>query len=473
MPALYLLAFAGAVVAGATLVRCSGDAWVDSLMGAVVVAALASTAIALLQWLGLGSALYITPLAPGGRPYANFEQPNHLATLIGMGIAGVLRGYERRRMGALATAVGLGFLGFGLIMTQSRTGWLFVVVMICWWMAMRHRATLRPRPAAVVIGAATFAISVASWGWLNRALYLTTGVASDRLEAGTRIDHWVVLLDAISRAPWFGYGWSQVSIAQQATALFHPATHEMLQDSHNAIIDLCIWMGVPLALVMVGAVIWWLMHHVRRCRDPGNWALFLVVGAVLTHAMLEYPLDYTYFLLPLGLVMGTIEGAHDLTPVDRPVPRWKLGLPLAGLSVMLVWVGMECMTVEGTTRQLRFVVAGIGIDRVPTVAPPDVVLLDEPREIHRFWLTPVRVGLSDTELDWMRVVMQHNSAPSTMLRYALAAGLNGRAEESARTLALICKIYPKQRCDEGRDSWRDLKSQHRQLAPILFPSNER
>jgi len=35
----------------------------------------------------------------GDRVYANFTQPNHLASLLGLGAAGILWAYERRRIG--------------------------------------------------------------------------------------------------------------------------------------------------------------------------------------------------------------------------------------------------------------------------------------------------------------------------------------------------------------------------------------
>lgn len=470
LPALYLIAFAVSMATGSMLARQQGGQWVDAMMTAVVVAAIASTGVAMVQWLQLHHNVFITDLPPGGRPYGNLAQPNHLATLLGMGVAGLLGAYEheRRRVGPLAAALAVAWLGFGLVMTQSRTGWLFVTVLVVWWFLMRRRAALRLRAGALVAGAALFVVGIVTWEPLNDALLLTSGSLEARLHPGPRWLHWTTLWDAIWDKPWLGYGWMQVSLAQQATALAHPASHEMLQDSHNVVLDLMVWMGVPLAVLFVAAVVVWLAVQVRRCRDASRWSLLAASAAILTHSLLEYPLDFTYFLFPLGLMMGSVEGLSDST-AGRAWPRWTLALPLACLAAMLLWIGVECMRLEDSTRQLRFFMRGIGTDRVATVPPPDVKLLDAPREYHQYWLTPARAGMSAEQLDWMRDVMQRNAYPPAMLRYALAAGLNGRPDEAAKMLALICSLNDKQRCAEGRQSWAQLQRRYPQLRAIAMP----
>ncbi|MDE2627960.1 MAG: O-antigen ligase C-terminal domain-containing protein [Burkholderiales bacterium] len=468
LPALYLVAFAVCMVSGAALARQSATEWIDALMTAVVVAALVSMVLALAQWLRVEQDVFIAELPPGGRPFGNLAQPNQLATLLALGIVGMLRFYELRRLGGFAVALVVACLGFGMVMTQSRTGWLFLAVLVLWWAVMRRRASLRLSTYAVVSASLLFVAVTANWEQLNQALLLATTGLEERLQPGLRGQHWLILLDAVSQSPWWGYGWLQVSTAQAAAALAHPATHEMLQDSHNVVLDLAVWMGVPLAAVFVAAVTLWLARQVRNCRGPETWTLLAAVGAILTHALLEYPLDYTFFLLPLGLLMGSIEGVASPT-VDRTHPRWTVALPLAGLVLMLVWIGRECMQVEDSTRQLRFLMMGVGINRVSSVPPPDVVLLDAPREYHRYWLTPARAGMTDAEINWMRNVSQRNAFPPAMLRFALAAGLNGRAQESARTLALLCKVHPKERCDEGRASWAAAQLQYPVLRSIGFP----
>jgi O-antigen ligase len=474
LSALYMAALALCVVTGATLTEQRGVAWTDALMATTACAAMASTALALLQWQGVGPRLYIAELLPGARPFGNLAQPNQQATLLGMGIAAFLGAYERRRLGGLATAVGIGWLGFGIVMSQSRTGWLFVAVLVVGWAALRRRAGLRLGARPVAIGVALFAAAVVAWAPLNEALMLSVPFSlAERVHGGNlRLLHWSTLIDAIAQRPWTGYGWLQVTRAQEAAALAHPASHEMLQDSHNAVIDLMVWMGVPLAALFVAAFSVWLAGRAMRCRDARSWSLLMATTAVLTHALLEYPLDYTFFLLPLGLILGAID-ASTTDAAPRAWPRWTLAAPLAGMAAMLVWVGVEAVELETSVRQLRFFMMGVDLARVSTVPPPDLVLLDGPREYHRYWLTAARTGMTARQLDWMREVSTRNAHPPAMLRYALAAGLNDRPEDAARTLALLCKMHTEERCAEGRSAWAEAQRNHPQLRPIAMPSPER
>src|SRR5690554_5718921 len=72
-----------------------GFAWL------LLIAASISSVIAILQWLGLADSIWIHPLKPGSRPYANIAQPNNLATLLGFGLAAVLYLFESRRVSAI------------------------------------------------------------------------------------------------------------------------------------------------------------------------------------------------------------------------------------------------------------------------------------------------------------------------------------------------------------------------------------
>jgi hypothetical protein len=136
---------------------------------------------------------------------------------------------------------------------------------------------------------------------------------------------------------------------------------------------------------------------------------------------------------------------------------------------MLVWTGAEYMKVEESTRDIRLLLSGIGIDKVSHVPPPQTRLLDAWREYHRFRITPARRGMSAEELAWVRNVAQRHPYPSTLVRYALATGLNGHAEESLRVLTAICNIHDSKSCAQARDLWRSAQQQYPELAAINMP----
>ena len=159
-------------------------------------------------------------------------------------------------------------------------------------------------------------------------------------------------------------------------------------------------------------------------------------------------------------MMGALEAWHPLPAWAVPMPRSVFAVVMAALAAMLFWIGAEYVQVESAVRQLRFVLQGIGVDKVPDAPLPDVRLLDEPRELHRFLLAQPRPGMTPDELEWMRRVSMREPRAIPMLRYALATGLNGRPQEAELTLRRFCKMHLARSCDEGRDSWRAVQDHY-------------
>jgi O-antigen ligase len=469
LPALFIVAFALSIAVAANLQQDDPQQWPDALMVALLAAAVASTALALMQWLRFPAPVVpLDPLAPGGRPYANLAQPNHLATLLGLGMASNLYLFERRRLGALVAAAIATWLGFGLLMTQSRTGWLFLVLVAVWWFTGRRYLRLQFKPLAA--GLAVFAIGVWQWTSLNQWLLLVDPSATlgDRMNTGLRASLWRAMFEAIGNSPWLGWGWNQVVFGHVTVAYQHDAGQRVFQNAHSIVLDLMLWMGIPLAAVVVSLAGYWLLRQLQRCNDGARWALLLAVGAIGVHALTEYPLDYAYFLLTLGLLVGTLQA---LEPAGR---TWALSratflVPWACCVALMVWVGAEYMQVEEAARRVRLLMSGVGIDKVSHAPPPEVRLLDGPRDYHRFVITPIERGMTDEQVQWIRHVAWRNPFPGSMLRLALATALNGRGDEAARALQAICHLHPPNRCDEARASWQAMQQQYPELVVIPSP----
>jgi hypothetical protein len=469
----YLVGFAIAVVAGTQLARASAP-FLPTLQGSILLAALVSVGLCLFQWLGLGPHGLIEQIGPGDRVYANLVQPNQLACLLGLGIAAVLWLYESRRIDGVGASVALLFVGAGLVMTQSRAGWLFVAMYVAMWLLYRQRAGLRTSATAVAVGVVVFVLAIPMWDFLTHIgeSKVAADTVAQRLNSGYRWSHWLTVSDAVLRAPWLGYGWMQISVAQQAATLDHAPTYEWLSSSHNQLLDLVAWNGVPLGLLMIGVMAWWGVRRMLRCRDAESWTLFVALGILFTHSMVEYPLQYAYFLLPCGLFIGTIEARIGPPPLEPT--RWSLGRgvfasALFALAGVVYVVGYEYFEVEEAVRRLRLRDAGYVQGGVPPEVP-DVVVLDGLREYARLWLIPEpQRALSPSELQWLRTVVRRYATPPAAMRYALGAGLSGQSAESQRMLSVMCHISQPKHCDQGRKRWAELTQVHPILASVAFP----
>ena len=181
--------------------------------------------------------------------------------------------------------------------------------------------------------------------------------------------------------------------------------------------------------------------------------LLLAFALVGVHALLEYPLDHAYFLLPWGLVIGMATG-RTRGAFAREMKGPAFGLLVACVSLTAAWVAAEYVVVERAARSLRFQLAGIGsLPGTKFVEPPHVVLLDGLREFHRMAATSARPHMPLSELSMVRAVVDRYPNRHFLLRRALAMAMNGSRDEAERSLAQLCGIYGKLACDEARGAW--------------------
>lgn len=469
----YLLGFGLCMVAGASLSGANRGGLLDGLSVAIVAAAIVSVGLALTQWLRLGELLWVADLRPGGRPYANIAQHNHIATLMLVAVAGLLRGYERRKLSGPTLALGTAWLGIGLVLCQSRSPWIFILALLMWVVFARSRVPLRLTPQAIVSAVGLYVAATAALPWINRAALLQELALSMVSRGGSdlRWIHWQSLVEGLTQSPWIGYGWSQVSLAQQAGAPAVRATGEWLTISHNLFLDLLIWNGVPIGLFLSGALCFWYVRHVVRCANADQWTLLLGITAVASHSLVEGPLTYAYFLVPMGLMMGALDGISE--GAGRwSMPRLGYAVPLTALTALAAWIPVEYLEVEAASRQMRMVLAGIGTDKVSTAPPPAVVLLDAPRDLQKFVMIEATRDIGTDRLEWMRRVAARNPTPPVLLRYALAAGLNRRPDDARRALVVLCKTAKATSCDEANSAWLELRKRYPELKSIAVPLTE-
>jgi hypothetical protein len=471
--AVYLMAFGLSVT-----VRLAHDSqrpadghWrLQGLSLGVVFAAAASVGIALVQWTGaISLGMWGVDLPPGGRPFGNVAQPNHLCSIAFLGLCSLALLRERGLIGPAGFALGSCWMLLGMVMTGSRTGWLQIAALVLMALLLARRSGTQVGPRQVAALSAVYVLGVLAWPAINEALLMAPARAgADVASSGTRPLHWAAMLTAIAQEPWFGYGWQQVSVAQVRTAELRPHVGEYIEHSHNLFLDLLIWNGVPVGLLLIGILVWWFATRMARCRDATVFWLMACITGLGAHAMVEYPLAYAYFLIPLGLWIGAVDA------LQKQGARWVVparAMQAAGLLFggMVVWVAVEYLKAEQGHRLLRLESARIGTAGLIS-PPPDLQLLTQLEAFQRFAHTQARADMSAAELDAMRRVTERYAYPPSMFRYALAQGLNGQPDGAALTLLRLCRIHARVRCEEGRQAWEGLQQQHLVLRDIAFPS---
>ena len=466
--AAFVVGLAVSVMLGGYWESVSPGQPMDGLFAAIGTAAIVSMGLALYQWLGLDiAALDLWVMAmPDIRPYANFVQPNQLATFLLWGLLAGAWGFQRGYIRAPVALLMALFVLFGVAMTQSRTAFLAVI-----GMAMATYAWRRLWPRKVVWAAAGlaayFVLCVAALPALSSALNLneTLGMVA-RTETSIRRAGLMLFVDAAMRAPLFGYGWSQTAVAQLAVAADHGKLGGIFMHAHNLFLDLVIWCGVPLGGLLSAAIIYWFIGKTRAVTDARDAILVTFVGVVGWHAMLELPLHYAYMLLPTGVVVGVLNSRLS-EPVITYWPRWKFAAVWVLATSLLVVITRDYLRIEENFYVLRFERARIGSK--PTEPPRSVLILDHMNEFLRLGRTPAKRNMTPDELVWMHKAAYAYPGLANLFNLATAFAWNGKTWEAQTLVNSLRGVTSVVQYAQLRGVWQKAAREDAALAAVSWP----
>jgi O-antigen ligase len=474
----YLLGLGLAMQTGAHWESLSPGQALDGLALAFGTAGLLSVALQLIQWLDVGGAWQLTDLtawqlwvieASQGRPYANLGQPNLLATLLLMSVLSAAWGLLRRKIGVFTAVVFVAYLLFGVALTRSRTAWLGVGVLVAasWYWSRLWPSRSFPVLSTVLglffAGIAGLLVLGADWSFTGGAPQLDTS----RLDVGQRPVVWRLFVDAALAKPWIGYGWNQTQIAYLSLVNDYPALHSTFDHAHNLFLELVLWCGIPIGLLLSGLVVLWCINCFRRVRTAGDAVAMLMVVVVGLHAMLELPLHHAYFLLPVGVAAGVLEQRLGVNPVLKTGRAPMLVLVASAAVILGVTVRDYMGAIEQDFRAMRFESARVGV-RAPAEAP-DVIVLTQLRELLRYWRYLPRTGMSEQDIQWALAVTQRNPVPGTLFKLAQILAINGKVSEAEQWLVITRKVVPLNQWKFIEKVWIDISRANPAMAKVRLP----
>lgn len=426
------------------------------LFGAVVFAAIASTGLALYQWLGLDGLGIWGIDSIRVRPYAHLGQPNQLATLLCWGVIALMWLWSQGKLGISVWILASCFLLLGIALTASRTSWLILLLvagLTSYWRALLPQVRL----FRIGVGFAVFfVVCIQIIPLVSQAIVLPgdagTSITTmqDRLSTELRPLVWSTFLDAVLRQPLWGFGWNQTSVALMSVLLEHPDLRAFFSHSHNLFLDLLIWMGIPLGGGISIYIVWRFTRILTAVRNANDAFLFILIMAVALHAMLELPLHYAYMLLPTGLAWGVLESR-------MPGWRWQLHaraahLVLWGLAAVLTALMMrDYFNVQTSYQWLRYEWARIAPQGSAPV--PRVLLLTQWREFVKFDHLVLKERPSPDDLRIMKNLADLSPSSGFLLRLAAAQAFSDSPEEAKASLRRACQINSEAQCRALRLAW--------------------
>ncbi|MBK0062857.1 MULTISPECIES: PglL family O-oligosaccharyltransferase [unclassified Acinetobacter] len=444
----YLLGFWFAIVAGYNLaLQTERVKLFTRICYVLTITSAISSVIAVLQWFNLDQHVYgVMELRAGNRPFANFAQPNNMSTFLLMGLMACLYLFEQRKLKTLLLISTSALVLFAIALSQSRTAWVVCLFFMSYWTYKTYKHPVRLRMPYMLVWVISFigmiallpslSTLIASFG--AEKVVEASSVAERATSGYLRFDIWTQMLLAIQQHPLSGYGWGQTSLAQLTIFNLHPS-HEWVTSGHNILLDIIVWNGLPLGLLIIGYMTCWILWLNHKARSPESIIALLMVGAILIHALLEFPLRYAYFLFPFGFLLGFVQSqSSDLNAsvLSKYVIRGIV--VISGIFMLLIWR-------DYTVYKLNNGLAFRGKQPTQTVlGSTDIYLLTQFKD-RLLWLqmNPT-TQLSDDELTELGQMVKNRASPYNLHKYAQLLLANGKAHEAGQYLYYLNMLHHEQ-----------------------------
>ncbi len=280
----------------------------------------------------------------GRRLFGNMAQANHLSTYLSFALAAALFLRQAQRLPLSLWMLLSAALIAGQALTASRMAWLQFAVIVIGGVLMervekqRTQAQLKaptdknlPQHPKRLLNHVFSSHSMRNWlvpvllilifisvNWAVRVadevfqLQLAKAAAERFQDAGQispRLALWHYGWDMFKAHPWLGVGWGEFPSYQYAL-LDKLGTVEIANSAHNVLLDLLAKTGILGAGLVVVSLVFWLWRTAivgQTSKDVTRLFCLMLLAVLAVHALLEYPQQYLFFLLPAAFLLGVLE----------------------------------------------------------------------------------------------------------------------------------------------------------------------
>ncbi|QXB45271.1 PglL family O-oligosaccharyltransferase [Acinetobacter seifertii] len=449
LSSLYFLGFWFMVVAGynLSLEPQKRDEIFIGFSFLTVIVSVATSVIAICQWLNVDTHFAHMLHLIGNRPYGNFGQPNNMATFLIMGLLGCLYLYEKNKASVWLLLPSALTILFAVVLSQSRTSWIVLPFLLIYWVVKQFNKPKRLGLFQGLLWCAGFFlmaglvlpfITSLIETWSHTDITQASSLAERASSGYLRFNIWTQMLLAVQQHPWLGYGWNQTSVAQMSAYALFP-TGEWTTSAHNVLLDLIVWNGIPIATVMIVYFACWLFWLNQQAKETISIIAIMMVCTVLIHAMLEFPQRYAYFLLTCGFLLGVIQAQ---TPILKGVVLSKHLLRLVwGIGLVLVIAIWRDYNVYVMNSNLLFKnkqpnAEFMGSNRI-------FVLTQFDQRLKWIALNP-NVTLSEAELVQWGNFVKNKATPYNLRKYAQLLAYNGKVDQAEQQIFILQHLYGQQ-----------------------------
>jgi len=332
--AIGTLLAAGVLLLGGAGARVRPDA--QALFAAFcwgwVAAGVLNVGVALVQVFlpGLAEGDWIAASGFPGRAVGNLRQPNHLSSLLLWHCIAVIALLELGRLQRGTAAVLLAVGVYAVVLTASRTGVVSVLLLALW--ALLDRKLSRPARLLLLAAPLVYLLSwlaMAQWAAASQHTFGGTERLAETDISSSRFAIWRDTLGLIRQHPWAGVGFGEYNFAW-TLSVFPNRPVAFFDHAHNLPLHLLAELGLPLGLGVTLLLLWGLLQGALRAWQAHGAAgttarcAMVMVAMIGLHSLLEYPLWYSYFLLPAawawGFALQALPAVPALSAAPAPAP---------------------------------------------------------------------------------------------------------------------------------------------------------
>ncbi|MBI3902382.1 MAG: O-antigen ligase C-terminal domain-containing protein [Nitrosomonadales bacterium] len=252
--------------------------------------------------------------------YGNLGQPNHYADYIMLGLVslGLLRTHWR--MPAWQVALPAAPLLFVLVLSGSRSAWLYLLCIVAMaWLWQRRDAAFRPLLhycLMLILGFGLMHLIVYLPGLSAASSSVTTvdrmmapGSASFGWSGSIRLHIWYEAGLTFIQHPLLGAGYGQFAWQH---FLLGPVLRDtgivgLYNNAHNLLMQMAAETGLAGLLILFGTLGLWVRQAYQAQRSVYHWWGYGLLAVLGIHSLVEYPLWYTYFLGITALTLGMLD----------------------------------------------------------------------------------------------------------------------------------------------------------------------
>lgn len=431
----------------------------------LIIAALISCFLALLQWLKSDGSLWLLALNPKFRPSANLGQPNNLATLLGFGLAAVLYLFEKRMISAfIASSITLAIFA-GLVFTQSRTPWVTALFIVGFWMYQSRHIHFRLSVKQLLLWVLVFVALSVLLPMLVSDLD-NNSIIERGYNSSARLELYTQGLIAVKHGPWLGYGWNQFLSAQLAVANVFPSRLVSLY-SHNALLDLLIWNGPIIGSLIILAAAYLLTKLLRTSKSVDSSVIWVGLSFFLMHSMLEFPHAYSFFLVPAGILLGALMASTS--PIQNAWPLNKMALLVftSVLTVGTVWTWHDYTVVEENYRAAIALLPGQKANPESIEQLKNIRLIDNMSAYSLLITMPLDGDYNDDEIQQIIKTVKRYPYSYSLTKSAYILARHNQVDLAYDYLIMLAKLHGSERLEKVLSYFASQQEQHPELALLL------